>query len=151
MGDLTKNLSKSELTCKCGCGLTIINQDLVALVQAIADESGKKISVHSWTRCQWNNARSGGVVAKKYLIPGTNKLDLSKYPRGEKGLPKDSNHTHGTAADIELIGASAGTLWALIKRMYSGGKLPLLAGLGRYGTFCHVDIEPKTPGRLREW
>jgi hypothetical protein len=138
------------LTCKCGCGLIIIESDLVALVQKIADESGRKIDVHSWTRCQWNNARSGGVVGKKYLVPGTNRLDISKYPRGARGGSKDSNHTHGTAADIELIGASADDLWALIKRLHSEKKLPRLAGLGRYDTFCHVDVAPKR-AKLREW
>jgi hypothetical protein len=128
----------------------IIENDLVALVQKIADESGKKINVHSWTRCQWNNARSGGVVGKKYLVPGTNRLDISKYPRGARGSSKDSNHTHGAAADIELIGASADYLWTLIMRLYSEKKLPRLAGLGQYDTFCHVDIAPMFD-HLRQW
>ena len=140
MGDLTKNFSRSELTCKCGCGLFIKSEQLATLLQRIRDAAGKPITVTSGTRCTYHNKRVKGVTAKD-TVP----------TKGARGGPHDSNHTHGTAADIVLSGSTAGSLWTLIKLLYNGGKLPELAGLGRYDTFCHVDVDPKVPGRLREW
>ena len=86
--------------------------------------AGRPIVVTSGCRCETHNRNEGGV--------------------------KDSNHTHGTAADIQCRGVSANALWQLIRVMYKEKKLPELAGLGRYDTFTHVDIEPKRE-RLREW
>lgn len=151
MGDLTKNFSKSELTCKCGCGLFIENAALTSLLQKIRDSVNKPLTVSSGLRCQRHNASVGGVVAVKYYKPGTKTLDLDKYPRGVRGRAKDSNHTHGTAADIACAGMTANALWVLIKLLYSKERIPELAGLGRYDTFCHVDVDPKVSGRLREW
>jgi hypothetical protein len=46
---------------------------------------------------------------------------------------------------------SADELWRKITELHSKGVLKELAGLGRYDTFCHVDVDPKAPGRLRQW
>jgi uncharacterized protein YcbK (DUF882 family) len=140
MGDLSKNFSKSELTCKCGCGLFIKNDQLTSLLQKIRDVAGKPITINSGTRCTYHNKRVGGVTAK-----------TTTPARGAPGGPKDSNHTHGTAADIVCPGMTASALWILIRSLHSKGQLPELAGLGRYDTFCHVDVDPKVAGRLREW
>ncbi|MDR1510671.1 MAG: hypothetical protein LBS53_13660 [Synergistaceae bacterium] len=140
MGDLSKDFSKSELTCKCGCGLFIKSAQLVSLLQKIRDAMGRSITVTSGTRCTLHNKRVKGVTAKT-TIP----------TKGAPGEPKDSNHTHGTAADIVCSGMIADALWIHVRSMYKKGRLPELAGLGRYDSFCHVDVDPKVPGHLREW
>ena len=37
MGDLTKNLSRSEFACECECGFDTVDMELALAVQAIAD------------------------------------------------------------------------------------------------------------------
>jgi hypothetical protein len=151
MGDISKNLSLSEVKCKCGCGLYIIIDDTVNMFQKIRDALGRPLIVNSFCRCQWNNAKCGGVVAVRHYLSGTKKLDLSKYPRGVKGEPTDSNHTHGTAIDIACPGVAPEAVRKVIRDLWSAGKLPELAGLGAYKTFTHVDVTPKVAGRLRTW
>jgi uncharacterized protein YcbK (DUF882 family) len=90
----------------------------------IRETLGKPVNVTSGCRCPTHNAKVGGV--------------------------KNSNHTHGTAADIQCQGVSAAEVWSTIMRLYRLKKLPHLAGLGRYDTFNHVDVDPRKP-HLREW
>ena len=152
MGDLSKNFSSSETTCKCGCGLNNIQPEPIAMLELIrAALGGSPIKINSAVRCQYHNARSGGVVAVKHKLPDGS-LDLSKYPKGVPGVAGDSNHTHGTACDIVVTGMSSRDLHSFILQMYQGGKLPMLAGLGLYvrKNFCHVDTSPKL-ATLRRW
>ena len=140
-----------ETTCKCGCGFNKPDPRLLATMNEIREACKSAVDTTSVCRCQRNNARAGGVVAVKIYKPGTKTLDLNKYPRGVRGGQGDSNHTHGTAADIKCRKIGVDALWKLIKKMKTEGRLPYLAGLGRYDTFVHVDIAPVVPGRLREW
>ena len=155
---MAKYFKASEFVCnpqQCGCGFGLnlgdIDPRLLDILDVIREATGAPITVNSGCRCQRHNARVGGVVAVKYYVPGTRKLDLSKYPRGAKGGPKDSNHTHGTAADIKCVKLNAKQLYDLILRLHKAGKLPQLAGIGIYDTFVHVDVNPKVAGRLRMW
>lgn len=121
----TGYFNDSEFACKCGCGFAKPDKRLVDTLNAIRGELGKPIVVMSGCRCKAHNKKVGGVA--------------------------NSNHTHGTAADIQSNGVSAADLWSLTKQLYGLGWLSELAGLGRYDTFVHVDIAPKVAGRLREW
>ena len=114
----------SEFACKCGCGFCEPDERLRETLNIIREALGKPIIITSGCRCKKHNAEVGGV--------------------------EKSSHTLGHAADIKSR-AGARKLRNLIKELYIGGMLPELAGLGLYGTFCHVDIEPKAAGRLREW
>ena len=141
----------SEFACKCGCNYCNPDGRLLLTLDMIRAALGKPVIVTSGCRCQQHNARGKGVVAKKYYIPGTKQLDLSKYPKGLPGEKNDSNHTHGTAADIQCSGLTAKTVWTTIMDLYKAKQLPYIAGLGRYDTFNHVDVDPKVQGRLRQW
>jgi hypothetical protein len=150
---MAKYFKKEEFECKCGCGLNIIDPRVIETADIIREALGVPLNVNSGTRCQFNNARSGGIVAVKYLIPGTKKLDLDKYPRGKAGTAKDSNHSLGQAADLSSNTLKSKQIWDRIQDLYKAGKLPYLAGLGLYtkSNFCHIDVQPKEKGRLREW
>ncbi len=125
-GTETKSyFTPSEFACKCGCGFCKPDPRLIQTLNAIREALGKPVNVTSGCRCKAHNARVGGVT--------------------------NSNHTHGTAADIQCAGVMPLNVWGLIKRLHREGKLPELAGLGIYSTFVHVDVDPKVPGRLREW
>jgi uncharacterized protein YcbK (DUF882 family) len=153
MAQLTKNFTSEEFTCKCGCGLFIHKPELILLAQTIRDAFGQPLRVNSGTRCQWNNAKAGGVVARKIYVPGKKTLDLSKYPRGAKGTAKDSNHTLGEAVDLSCFNLPVERLWTVIMELYNAGKIPMLGGFGRYHSsrFAHVDITKAANGRLRRW
>lgn len=65
------------------------------------------------------------------------------------GGAKNSQHTHGKAADITAIGMSARDLWATILDLSEQGKIDRLRGLGKYPGFVHVDIRQSI--RLVKW
>lgn len=114
-----------EFACKCGCGFCKPDARLIATLNKIRETLGKPVNVTSGCRCPKHNAKVGGV--------------------------KDSNHTHGTAADIQCQGMTSTVVWGTILRLHRERWLSELAGLGIYDTFVHVDVAPKVAGRLRQW
>ena len=77
MGDLTRNLSRHEFACKCGCGFDDINPLLPQLLQQAADyfmsqedESiVDRISIHinSGNRCPEHNESEGGSSKSRHM------------------------------------------------------------------------------------
>lgn len=68
MGDLTKNFSRAEFACKCGCGKADINYILVSVLQEIRDHFDKPIKVVSGLRCAKRNAQVGGAKHSQHLL-----------------------------------------------------------------------------------
>jgi uncharacterized protein YcbK (DUF882 family) len=87
MGDISKNFSRSEFACKCGCGMDTVDSELLELVQVIRDKFGP-INITSANRCEKHNAKVGGV--------------------------KGSQHTKSRAADIVPVNASIGEVHTFI-------------------------------------
>jgi hypothetical protein len=114
-----------EFVCKCGCGTNKVRQGLIDTLNVIREKLGAPVVVTSGTRCVKHNKAVGGV--------------------------SNSNHLSGDAADIQARGIAPSAVWQTIRTLWQNGNLPDLAGLGRYDTFCHVDIAPRVAGRLREW
>ena len=137
---MAKYFKPEELACKCGCKLSDPDERLMETLDTIREAAGESIRVTSGRRCTLHNAKVGGVKSKT-TIPR----------KGEPGGEGDSNHTHGTAADIQTKTMNALALHGLILKLHQAGGLPHLAGLGLYNTFVHVDVAPKKPGRLRRW
>ena len=62
MGDLRRNLSRSECECNCSCGQCIINDTIMDYAQLVYDECARQakvdkvtVIVNSWNRCpDWN-------------------------------------------------------------------------------------------------
>lgn len=67
MGDLTKNFSRSEFACRCGCGLAAVDPVLVALLQAVRDHFGRPVTITSGLRCRKHNTRAGGAPASYHI------------------------------------------------------------------------------------
>jgi len=74
MGDLSKNLSKSECECNCGCKQCIISKTIIEYAQKVFDECAKlaqvekvHVDVNSWNRCKSHNAKSGGKPNSRHL------------------------------------------------------------------------------------
>ncbi len=74
MGDLTKNLSRHEFECDCGCGFNTIDYQVVAWIQGAADHfervSGRavRVEISGGNRCSDQNERTPGASRKSWHI-----------------------------------------------------------------------------------
>ena len=89
MGDLSRNFSRSEFECKCGCGEAEVSPLLIEQLQKLRDYTGEPIRITSGRRCEAHNAAVGGA--------------------------KNSQHLLGLAADISVSRWSADDLLRLLK------------------------------------
>ena len=106
MGDLSKNFSRHEFTCKCGCGFDTLDPQLVRILQELRDYYGSPLIVSSACRCAFHNKAEGGAIKSQHLygraadfilegVP-TNIVQeflLQKYPT-EYGIGRYDNFTH---------------------------------------------------------
>ena len=67
MGDLTKDYSRVEFACKCGCGFDAVNPVLVEALQKLRDAMGRPVRVISGCRCAAHNKAVGGAAASQHL------------------------------------------------------------------------------------
>ncbi len=58
--ELIPNFSYQEAACKCGCGLIIVQRDLMQSLGFVRLMFAKPIIVTSWARCKyWNKMKKG--------------------------------------------------------------------------------------------
>jgi uncharacterized protein YcbK (DUF882 family) len=121
---LTKNFSKSEFECKCGCDMpqdVLENIKIVAeQLQIVRDKLNKAIKINSAYRCQKHNEIIGGA--------------------------KNSQHKLGKASDIVVNGMSTEKMFSLLNIMMIDKEIKT-GGLGLYNTFVHMDIR----GHIARW
>lgn len=67
MGDITRNFSRHEFACKCGCGFDDIDIRVVNRLQVVRDILGVEITVNSGCRCKAYNYKVGGKPASLHL------------------------------------------------------------------------------------
>lgn len=94
MGDLTRNFSRSEFACKCGCGFDDVSKELVLTLQDLRDHFGEAVNVTSACRCKAHNAKVGGAKASKHLL--------------------------GVAADVKVRNKSLFSVYEYLSKKYSG-------------------------------
>ena len=126
MGDLTKNFSRYEFACNCGCGFDNINPTLINMLQTIRSYIGEPFDISSGCRCKYWN----------------------KHEKGKR----NSQHLLGNAADIHCrIGA--GKLYTIIKKLYISGAIPVLGYAQLYVAldFVHLDVRPNKSYTVRRW
>ena len=119
MGDLSKNLSRHEMTCECGCGFDTVDYELVNVLQGCID-----------------HFRNG--VPAYMLITGGNRCEA--HNETIKGAAKNSQHIKGRAADFKLF--RVGTreqidpvdVFSYLDNKFSGKY-----GIGLYSNRVHVD------------
>lgn len=64
---LSKNFSKKELECQCGCGM-VPNQLLIDRLQQLRDVLGRPLKINSAARCAKHNSVIGGAKASKHVL-----------------------------------------------------------------------------------
>jgi len=124
MSDLTKNLSRIEFKCPCGCGFDTVDFDLPYLIQGIVDhfqrrnqEMDIRVRINSGARCVEHNKAVGG---------------------GDK-----SQHLYGKAADMVIYDKLSGKdIHADDVADYLEEKYNTSKGIGRYNGRTHIDCRP---------
>ena len=117
----SRNLTRREVTCPCGCGFDEVTREIVHTFQALRDYIGRKVFVSSGCRCPQRNASAGGADR--------------------------SEHMNGAALDIFVVGLPKRQLYAIVREAHALGLLPYLAyceGVRNSDRAVHIDT-----GRLR--
>jgi zinc D-Ala-D-Ala carboxypeptidase len=122
MGDLTKDFSRHEFSCKCGCNFDKINIAFVEKLQRIRDMLGYSLKVVSGCRCKKHNRDVGG--------------DSTSDHTGFEPKPQ----TKG--ADIEVN--NSGERYDLCEAAYKV-KMPRI---GPAKTFVHLGMSPEEAQRV---
>lgn len=124
MGDITKNLSRYEMACQCGCGFDTVDAELAAVIQECVDHFNRKyphfrisLKVNSGCRCEDHNKAEGGSPKSQHLKAKA--MDFYLYD-------KKSN----TMIDPDEV------------YNYFDLKYRDKYGVGRYNGRTHVDVRP---------
>ena len=69
--DDIKYFKQSEFACKCGCGVSEMNETLIRVADRTREHFGSPMIVSSGRRCASHNARVGGVSSSRHIAnPG---------------------------------------------------------------------------------
>jgi len=117
---LSKNLTVSEITCKCGCGLSRLHPLTVEVFQSTRDYCGFPLFITSGCRCKKHNQAVGGV--------------------------EDSAHTPNSAGYCQALDIRFNTpqqLFKIVSGLLRSGctRLGINFALG----FVHFDTDPTKP------
>lgn len=117
MGDISKNLSRSEMACRCGCGFNACDSELVRVIQSTCDHFARKLglpkvslTITSPNRCQKHNDSIAGSAPK-------------------------SSHIAGIAADFRISQVHEDDVADFLESQY-----PSKYGIGRYKGRTHLDM-----------
>jgi uncharacterized protein YcbK (DUF882 family) len=77
---MNKYFKRKEFACKCGCGFTAVDAELLDVLTDIRETYGRPVKITSACRCEVHNRKEGGRP--------------------------DSMHTKAMAADIQVEGYS---------------------------------------------
>ena len=117
MGDLTKDFSRWEFGCKCGCGLDTIDFETLTALQELRDYYGRRVTVTSGARCKAHNDS----------LPNSS---------------TNSQHLYFRAVDFIVDGVRPQEVQAYLSLKYQNRF-----GLGSYQSFTHLDTRGGPPAR----
>ena len=119
MGDITKNLSREEVACRCGCGWDTFDYKIATAFQLICDAVSDELKtkciaiIHSGCRCENHNQKIGG------------------NPR--------SFHVKGKAIDFHIKYYAIDDLYAMARKVLPMKDYDIV----KYDTFIHVEYDPE--------
>lgn len=125
MGDLSRNFSRHEFACKCGCGEAEVSPFLIEVLQRLRDILGVPITVTSGRRCAKHNAAVGGA--------------------------KNSQHLQGLAADIRAEGWTAKDLLRVLKILVRANALYVGYAYEVTENVIHIDVRRPESGTVQAW
>jgi len=118
---ISDNFSTVEFECRCGCGLLMVNEELVRMAERVRREIGLPMIVHCVCRCFPHNKKVSGSTNSQHL-------------------PKNECR----AMDFHVRGMSNRKLRKIAKKMWKQDIIT--GGLGLYSWGIHIDV-----GRKRKW
>lgn len=137
MGDLTRNLSRREFACRCGCGFDTVDIELAPIIQDSADHFAAvdgivvRIKITGPNRCKEHNEK----VQKEY------NPDYVPYS-------SDTQHMYARAADYKLFNRYTGEQIDPNRvANYLEMKYPGRFGIGWYDDRTHFDTRTDGPVR----
>ena len=140
MGDLSKNLSRHEMACKCGCGFDTVDYVLVNVLQGAVDYFEEFLEVEIVLDV------SGGNRCRRHNV---SLRELFQSSDGKMGAltADESEHIYARAADVKLFEKVSGkqvapSLVAAYFELFGKGL-----SVGRYSSRTHVDT--RTDGGKR--
>jgi len=68
MGDLSKDFSRYEFACKCGCGFDTVDAETLKVVQDARDFVGESITPSSGARCINHNRKIGSSDTSQHVV-----------------------------------------------------------------------------------
>ena len=135
MGDLSKNLSRHEFVCSCGCGFDTVDSRLVDVLQDVTDSFDAYIVITGGNRCKKHN----DALRVDY--------ELSNGKHGAK-TAANSQHIYGRAADFKLYRVvdhkqiDPESVYDYLASNYPGAL-----GIRLYSNRVHVDTRTGIPWR----
>ena len=117
MGDLSKNFSRLEVQCPCGCGASLINPFLVEKLQKVRNIIGRPVIITSGVRCEFYNASI-------------------KASMNSSHIPDD--YGIGNAVDIACLNSK--DRYELVEVAQKFFKR-IGISKGSYGGFIHLDVD----------
>ena len=144
MGDLTRNFSRKEFTCICGCGFDTIDFQLIMCLQDSCDYfaeqfPGKRIMaiITSGNRCLRHNTKLRDEFKRTKGLHGAN-------------ASLNSQHIYGRAADFKLYIVDEQKNKVQIEPEKVAEYFESYhekCGVGRYSNRVHVDTRTNGPAR----
>ncbi len=146
MGDLSKNLSRHEMACSCGCQFDTVDVELVEVLQSMCDHfatnddyQGVILMITGPNRCKTQNDHLRDTW---YASEGL---------RGAK-TAENSQHQYGRGTDFRLywrtlegfrgLQIPPGKVADYLEEQYPGSY-----GIGRYENRTHLDTRTNGPAR----
>ena len=123
MGDVSKNINRHEVACRCGCGFDTLDANTTEVVQAACDHFAEMLGVD------------------KVVLDISSGARCEKHNRAEGGGHR-SQHLRGRALDINIRGVSPIEIHAYLLTKY-----PDQYGIGRYPNFIHIDTRSGAAAR----
>jgi uncharacterized protein YcbK (DUF882 family) len=65
---LSKNFSRTEFACKCGCGFDTVDAELLTVLQDLRDWISVPVIINSGCRCEAHNTAVLGTVGSQHLV-----------------------------------------------------------------------------------
>lgn len=120
---LSKNFKSTEFDCHGNgcCEKTLIDEDLVDILQKVRDHFDTSVNVNSGYRCEVHNANVGGAS-------------------------KNSYHTKGMAADIDVKGVHPVIVARYLDSLNVNGRIGCYTYNDSGSGFVHVDVRGKVGG-----
>ena len=118
---LNKYFKREEFACKCGCGFSTVDVELLQVLTTAREFFGNQLIIISPCRCDDHN-------------------EVVQLEADENYIPHSSTskHMEGIAADIVVRGVDPSEVYAFLDR-----HEPLKYGVGKYNSFTHIDVRSK--------